>query len=254
MKIDILTLFPEMFISFINTSIIKRAIDRKIVAINAINIRDFSKDKSKKVDDHSIGGGAGLIIKLEPILDAISSVRTPESKVYLLSPKGRVYQQKMARELSECTHLILICGHYEGVDERLLNFIDGQISIGDYILTGGELGAMIIADSIIRLIDGAISKESTSDESFEKYGFLEYPQYTYPREFQGLKIPDILFSGNHSEISKWRLKQSIITTLKNRPELFDINKLTKADLKVYEELENDTEEKQAIIKASKFMK
>ena len=176
MRITILTLFPEMFNGFLDNSIVKRAISKDVVSIDVVNIRDFTKDKYGRVDSAPVGGGAGLIMKCQPIIDCINSVKTSESKVYLLSPKGEQYTQQKAHELNEnIGHLVLLCGHYEGVDERINKYIDGQISIGDYILTGGEIGAMVIADSIVRLIDGAITKESTEEETFEN-GLLEYPQ------------------------------------------------------------------------------
>lgn len=254
MKITILTLFPEFFTSFVNTSIIKRAIEKKVVEVECVNYRDFSTDKLKRVDYPPYGGGAGMIISLKPIIDCLKVVRTKESKVYLLSAKGVVFKQEMAHQMAKINHLILICGHYEGVDERILNYIDGEICIGDYILTGGEIGAMAIADSIIRLLDGTISKESTVDESFEKHNLLEYPQYAFPRDYNGDVVPDVLFSGNHQAIDNFRFKESIKKTLKNRPELLDISKFSKKEKKLYDALEDDTLEKEAIQKAHKFMK
>ena len=253
MKITILSLFKEQFDSFANTSIIKRAIDKKLVELEVINFRDFSTDRLKRVDDAPYGGGAGMIIKLQPILDCINTIKTEKSKIYLLSAKGNVYNQTIAHELSKEEHIILICGHYEGVDDRILSFIDGEICIGDYILTGGELAAMVVADSIIRLLDGAIKNESILEESFEN-GLLEYPQYTSPRNYEGHEVPDILFSGNHKAIAEYRFKQSVIKTLKVRPELLDESKFTKQEAKWFKELENNAKQDEAIKKAKKFMK
>ncbi len=254
MKITILTLFPEFFQSFTNTSIIKRAIEKGLVEVECVNYREFSTDKLKRVDYPPYGGGAGMIISLQPIVDCLNTLKTEGAKVYLLSAKGMVFKQEMAHEMAKINNLILICGHYEGVDERILNYIDGEICIGDYILTGGEIGAMAIADAIIRLLDGAINKDSTVDESFEKYNLLEYPQYAFPRDYNGDVVPDVLFSGNHQAIDNFRFKESIKKTLKNRPELLDISKFSKKEKKLYASLEDDTFEKEAIKKAHKFMK
>ena len=257
MRITILTLFPEMFNGFLDNSIVKRAISKDVVSIDIVNIRDFTKDKYGRVDSAPVGGGAGLIMKCQPIVDCINSVKTNDSKVYLLSPKGETYNQAKAHELKEnVAHLILLCGHYEGVDERINKYIDGEISIGDYILTGGEIGAMAISDSIIRLIDGAITKESTEEETFEN-GLLEYPQYTEPYDFNGDKIPDILYSGNHQAIAKWRQKQSLKLTRQYRKDLFDKYELTKQDKKLLKEFETDEApdwEIKALEKGKKFIK
>ena len=257
MRITILTLFPEMFNGFLDSSIVKRAISKDVVSIDIVNIRDFTKDKYGRVDSAPVGGGAGLIMKCQPIIDCINSVKTSESKVYLLSPKGEQYTQQKAHELKEnIGHLVLLCGHYEGVDERISKYLDGQISIGDYILTGGEIGAMAIADSIVRLIDGAIAKESTEEETFEN-GLLEYPQYTEPYDYNGDKVPDILYSGNHQAIAKWRQKQSLKITKECRKDLFDKYELTKQDKKLLKELESDETpdwELKALEKGKKFIK
>ena len=237
MKITILTLFPEMFDAFKNTSIIKRAIEKNLVEVEIINFRDYSTDKLKRVDDSPFGGGAGMIIKLQPILDCLAKIKTANSKTYLLSATGKVYNQQMAHELVKVDHLILICGHYEGVDARILNYIDGEICIGDYILTGGEIASLAIADSIIRLIDGSISKESIKEESFES-SLLEYPQYTTPRCYENYEVPEILFSGNHQEIEKWRFKQAVKKTLENRPELLNEKTFNKKQKKWYHLLHN----------------
>ncbi len=257
MKITILTLFPEMFDGFLTNSIIKRAVSKNVVEIKIINIRDYTKDKYGRVDNPPVGGGAGLIMKCQPIIDCLNAVKTPESHTILLSPRGKTYSQEKAHFYKENVQdLIILCGHYEGIDERVNKYVDEQVSIGDYILTGGEIGAMAISDSIIRLIDGAISNESTKEESFEN-GLLEYPQYTEPFDFNGDKIPDILYSGNHTAINKWRQKQSLKLTKENRPDLFEKYKLTKEDQKLLKELGNDESpdwEKKAIEKGHKFIK
>lgn len=253
MRIDILTLFPDFFEQFLKTSVIGRAIAKKIVKVNIINIRDYSQDKNKRVDDYPFGGGNGLIMKCQPIVSALNAIKTKDAKVFLLSAQGEVYKQKKAKEFTKIEHLILICGHYEGVDARILDYIDGEISIGDFILTGGEIPAMLIADSIIRLLEGSINKDSLVEESFED-NLLEYPQYSQPRNFDGKKVPDILFSGNHKAIKIWRDKQKIINTLKKRPDLFSYENLSDEMKNVYTQLDDDSIENQAIEDAKKFMK
>ena len=253
MKITILTLFKEFFDNFKNTSIIKRALEKKLVELEVVNFRDYSTDKLKRVDDAPYGGGAGMIIKLQPILDCLNAVKTKDSKVYLLSAKGAVYNQSQAHQLAKCDHVILICGHYEGVDDRILNYIDGEICVGDYILTGGEIPAMLVADSIIRLLDGVITNDSISEESFEN-NLLEYPQYTSPRVYDNYEVPDILFSGNHKAIKEWRFKQSVLKTQKVRPELILKASFSKEELKWYKDLQNNDAQDKAIAKAKKFMK
>lgn len=255
MKITILTLFPEMFDGFLTNSIIKRAIAKNVVEVKLVNIRDFTLDKYHRVDSAPIGGGAGLIMKCQPIVDSINSAKSKSSKVIMLSPRGKTYNQAKAIELSKEEDIILLCGHYEGIDERVNKYVDEQISIGDYILTGGELGSMVIADSIIRLLDGAIAEESISEESFDE-NLLEYPQYTEPYDFNGHKVPDILYSGNHQAIKKWRRKQSLKLTKENRPDLFEKVILTKQDKKLLEEddKEKASWELAAIEKGKKFIK
>ena len=220
MKISILTLFPEMFEGFVKSSIIKRAIDKDILDIEVINIRDFSTLNNNQVDDTPYGGGAGMVMRVDIVNDAIESVRTKDSKVYLMSPAGKVFNQGMAENLSKVKHLILICGHYEGIDERITNFIDGEISIGDYILTGGETASMVITDAVTRLIDGVITKESLDDESFND-NLLDYPTFTRPQEYKGLEVPEVLLSGHHENINKWRMEQRIKRTEERRPDLLD---------------------------------
>ena len=254
MKITILTLFPEMFDGFTNNSIIKRAIAKNIVEIKLVNIRDYTKDKYHRVDSAPVGGGAGLIMKCQPIVDAINDNKTKDSKVIMLSPKGSTYNQAKAKSLSKEQDIILLCGHYEGIDERVKKYVDEEISIGDYILTGGELGSMVIADSIIRLLDGSIAKESIEEETFDN-SLLEYPQYTEPYDFNGDKIPDILYSGNHQAISKWRRKQSLKITKELRPDLFNQITLSKKDIALLNEGEEKASwELAAIEKGKKFIK
>ena len=257
MKISILTLFPEFFDGFLTNSIIKRALAKEKVQIEIVNIRDFTLDKYGRVDSAPVGGGAGLIMKCQPVLDCLKSVKTKDSHVILLSPRGTTYNQARARDFAKnYEHLVIICGHYEGTDERINKYVDELISIGDYILTGGEIGAEIISDSIIRLLDGVIAPESIVDESFEN-GLLEYPQYTEPFDYEGDKIPDILYSGNHTAIDKWRKKQSLKLTKEHRPDLFNNYELSKEEKKLLNELDSDEQpkwEKDAIEKGKKFIK
>lgn len=254
MKIKILTLFPDMFAGFLSNSIIKRAISKEIIEVEIINIRDYTQDKYGRVDTPPVGGGAGLILKCQPIVDAIKNNKTDNCKTLLLTPRGKTYNQHLARKFAKNNQdLLIICGHYEGFDERIHKYVDEEISIGDYILTGGEIGAMAIADSIIRLLDGAISTESTIEESFEN-GLLEYPQYTEPYDFEGHKVPDILYSGNHTAINKWRKKKSLLITKEKRPDLFEKYRLNKEDIKLLEEEDHPKWEKSAIEKGKKFIK
>ena len=224
MTIDVLTLFPEMFTGVISSSIIKRAIDDKKVTINLHNFRDFSKDIHHKVDDTPYGGGCGMILACQPIFDCVNSLRRENSKVILLTPDGTVYNQKIAGSLSKEEHLILICGHYEGFDERIRSICDMELSIGDYVLTGGEVPAMVLIDSVTRLLDGVINKESYENDSFYQ-GLLDYPQYTKPRVYNGLEVPEVLLSGNHQKIAEFRKVQALERTRLRRPDLLkgDIN-------------------------------
>ena len=218
MKFDVLTLFPEMF-EPVKQSILGRAIEKNLIDINLINIRDFSKDKHKKVDDTPYGGGAGMVIRPDVVYDAYQSVKTEGSKLIYMSPQGNVLNQEKVVELSKEEHLILLCGHYEGIDQRVLDeIVDEEISIGDYVLTGGELPAMVVIDAVSRYVEGVISKESTSEESFSN-NLLEYPQYTRPEVFNGVKVPDVLISGHHENIRKWRKEKVLEFTRKKRPEL-----------------------------------
>lgn len=218
MIIDILTLFPESF-SYLNSSILKRAQESGILTINIIDIRTFSKDKHKKCDDYPFGGGAGMLMTPQPIYDAIKSVQKENSKIILPSPSGKTLSPSLAKELSKEEHLIFVCGHYEGIDQRIIDiFSPLEISIGDFVLTGGELSTMVIIDTLSRFVEGVISEESLAEESFSNNN-LEYPQYTRPADFMGYKVPEVLLSGNHAEIAKWRKQQSVQKTLARRPDL-----------------------------------
>ena len=233
MRISVLTLFPELFDRFFSMSIVGRSVERGIVSTDLIQIRDYSTDTHRHVDDTPFGGGAGMVMKCQPVFDALASVRTPDSHVVLLSASGKPYTQQKAHELAAESHLIFLCGHYEGMDERIASVCDEEISIGDYVLTGGELGAMVIADSVIRLLPGVIRESSISEESYEN-GLLEYPQYTQPAEYEGMRVPDVLLSGHHENIRKWRLTQSLLKTREKRPDLFAAHTLTKEERKLLE--------------------
>ena len=218
MKFDILTLFPEMFEN-LKQSIIGRAIEKNIININLINIRDFSKDKHKKVDDTPYGGGAGMVMKPDVVYSAYKSIEDKNAKVIYMSPQGKTLSQEKVEELSKEKHLVILCGHYEGIDQRVLDkIVDEEISIGDYVLTGGELPAMVLIDSVSRYVEGVLKEDSIKEESFSN-GLLEYPQYTRPEVFEGEKVPEILLSGHHENISKWRKEKSLEITKKKRPEL-----------------------------------
>lgn len=222
MKIDILTLFPEMF-EPLKSSILGRALEKELFQLNLIDIREFSLDKHKKVDDYVFGGGDGMLMTPQPLYDAIMSVKTNDSYVVYMSPKGTMLTQKKVREVANnIKHLIIVCGHYEGIDERIIELcIDEQISIGDYVLTGGELPAMVLVDSVLRYLPDVLHNDtSVVDESFSE-NLLEHPQYTRPREFMGLSVPEVLLNGNHKEIEKWKSEQKILETKKYRPDLLD---------------------------------
>ena len=220
MKFDVLTLFPEMF-QAIKQSILGRAEEKNLIQINLINIRDFSKDKHKKVDDTPYGGGAGMVMRADVVYDAYKSVQNENAKVIYLTPQGKKLDQKKVEELSKEKHLILLCGHYEGIDQRVIDkIVDEEISIGDYVLTGGELPAMVLIDSVSRYVEGVLSEGSTNEESFSQ-GLLEYPQYTRPETFEGVKVPEILLSGHHENIKKWREEKSLENTNLKRPDLLE---------------------------------
>ena len=236
MRIDILTLFPQMFQSPFSASIFQRAVDQKLVGVNLHNIMDYTHNKHHVVDDYAYGGGAGMILKPEPIFEAVESIKSEMKEeaavlpVILLTPQGRLFSQSIAQELSRNKHLVLICGRYEGVDERVREHLaTDEISIGDYVLGGGELAAMVVVDAVVRLLPGVLGSEASLLDDSHVSGLLEYPQYTRPPVFRGWSVPEVLLSGNHAQISKWRREQAILRTLKRRPELLD-----RADLRAEE--------------------
>lgn len=232
MKISILTLFPEMFNIF-NESIIGRAREKELVKLECLNIRDYTKNKHKKVDDYPYGGGAGMVMTPQPVVDTIRACKeNNKGKVIFLGPKGRTFNQDLAKELAKEKELIFLCGHYEGIDERIFKHVDMEVSLGDFVLTGGEMAAIPIIDSVLRLVPGVLGKqESFEDESYSD-GLLEYPQYTRPEEFEGDRVPDVLLSGHHENIRKWRRKQSLLITKERRKDLYNKINLTKEDEKI----------------------
>ena len=241
MKFDVLTLFPEMF-EPLKQSIIKRAVEKNLIDINLINIRDFSEDKHNKVDDTPYGGGAGMLMKPDVVDRAYNSIKSENAKVIYLTPQGKTLNQRIVRDLSKQEHLILLCGHYEGIDQRVLDkIVDEEISIGDYVLTGGELPAMVLIDSVSRYVDGVLSDESTDEESFSN-GLLEYPQYTRPEVFNDVKVPDVLISGHHENIRKWRRERSLENTFKKRPEMLENIELTEKEKVYIEKLKKEVQE------------
>ena len=243
MRIDILSVVPELLESPLNHSIIKRAKEKGIVEIHIHNIRDWSKDKHRKVDDYSFGGDAGLVMAVQPIFDCIESVaaEAPEKpRCIVMSPRGRVLTPALAKELASEKRLLFLAGHYEGIDERVSELIDDEISIGDYVLTGGELPAMVVIDCVSRFIPGVLgSSESTEEESFSDWGLLEYPQYTRPANFRGREVPPVLLNGNHAEILRWRRQEALKKTKQMRPDLLERANLTAADKKYLQSLENE---------------
>ncbi len=247
MQFDVLTLFPEMF-SILNESIIGRAKEKGLINVNLINIRDFSKNKHKKVDDTPYGGGAGMVIQPDVVYDAYKSViknneKSGKNRVIYMSPQGKKLDQQKVEELSKQEHLILLCGHYEGIDQRVLDaIVDEEISIGDYVLTGGELPAMVLIDSVSRYVEGVLKDDSTTEESFSQ-GLLEYPQYTRPEIFENKQVPEVLRSGNHQMIAKWRREQSLKRTLEKRPDLLDEVNLSDEDKMILEKIKNDVPNK-----------
>ncbi len=253
MQFDVLTLFPEMF-DILNESIIGRAKEKGLINVNLINIRDFSKNKHKKVDDTPYGGGAGMVIQPDVVYDAYKSViknndksgldeKSKKTRVIYMSPQGKKLDQQKVEELSKQEHLILLCGHYEGIDQRVLDtIVDEEISIGDYVLTGGELPAMVLIDSVSRYVEGVLKDGSTTEESFSQ-GLLEYPQYTRPEIFEEQQVPEVLLSGNHQMIDKWRREQSLKRTLEKRPDLLEKVDLSDEDKKILEKIKNDVPNK-----------
>ena len=238
MHIDILTLFPQMFQGIFDSGIIKRAIDQKLVSLGVHNIRDYTHDKHHTADDYPYGGGAGMVLKPEPIFEAVESIeRKADVPVILLSPQGRLFSQQVAQELSRYSHLILICGHYEGVDERVREHLaTDEISIGDYVLSGGELAAMVVIDAVFRLVPGVLGSEASPLDDSHVAGLLEYPQYTRPDTYRGWSVPEVLLSGNHAQIDNWRREQAIRRTYKHRPELLDKAELSSDEKRLVERL------------------
>jgi tRNA (guanine37-N1)-methyltransferase len=237
MIIDIITIFPEFFTAFLETSIIKRAIEDDLVEINCHQLRDYSKRKHQKIDDTPYGGGAGMLMQFPPFYEAIKKLRKEDSYVIMLSPQGKLFTQSKAKSLADKNHIILLCGHYEGIDARVEEFIDEEISIGDYVLTGGEIPAMILSDAIVRLIPNVITQESYEEDSLQK-GWLKYPQYTKPDSYQGYDVPEILKSGHHKNIEDWRKKESIKKTFEKRSDLIDQIKLTDDEKNILDELKS----------------
>ncbi len=244
MKIDILSLFPEMFYGFMNTSIMKRAIEKNIVEINIHDFREFATNKHKKVDDYPYGGGQGMVLMCQPVVDCIQTLRKPNSVVMLMCPTGKTFNQTIANECATIEHLIIVCGHYEGYDERIRDYCDMEISIGDYVLTGGELGSMVVTDAITRLLEGTINTKSHEEDSFSN-GLLEFPQYTRPLVYDNKQVPDVLLSGHHENIRKWRQYHSIKKTYCRRPELLETRMMSEEEANLYQhikkEFENETD-------------
>jgi tRNA (guanine37-N1)-methyltransferase len=238
MRIDVLTLFPEMFQGIFDLSIMKRAIEQKLVSIGVHNIRDYTHDKHHTVDDYPYGGGAGMVLKPEPIFEAVEAIDKKEgTSIILLSPQGRLFTQEVARELAQHSQLLLICGRYEGVDERVREHLaSDEISIGDYVLSGGELAAMVIMESVFRLVPGVLGSEESPLEDSHVGGLLEYPHYTRPPQYRGWTVPEVLLSGNHAQIDRWRREQSIRRTLSQRPELLARAELSSEEERLLERL------------------
>ena len=242
MRITVLTLFPEFFDSFKATSIIARGLENTEIEFETIDFRAYTLDKHNHVDDTPSGGGAGMLLMVQPIADALKAIRTENSFVVMLTPQGQPFNQSMAKSYATYDHLILLCGHYEGFDERVRSLVDAEVSIGDFVLTGGEIGAMVIADAVFRLCSGVIKQASHEDDSFEN-GFLEYPQYTRPTIYEGLAIPEVLLSGHHENIRKWRLKESIRKTYLRRPDLLQGKELNKEESRYLKEVIEECEKK-----------
>jgi len=231
MQIDLLTLFPEFFVSPLSQSMLKRAQDQGALRVRVLNLRDYTPDRHQVADDRPFGGGPGMVMKIEPLVAAIRAVRgeDPATRVFLLSPAGEVFHQDRARELAQLSHLLLICGHYEGVDDRLSYYIDGMLSVGDYILTGGEIPALAVLDALARLLPGVLGGEGATEEESFQTGLLEYPQYTRPRVFEGREVPAVLLEGDHGKIARWRRQEALRRTLARRPDLLAKTVLSKED-------------------------
>lgn len=238
MKISVLTMFPEFFSSFLSMPLVRRAVAKGKAEIEITDIKGYAEGSFRRIDDSPFGGGNGMIMRCQPVVDALEDVKTSCSKSFLLSPKGSVLTQKKVREISKEEHIILVCGHYEGVDARTEKYIDEQISVGDYVLSGGEAAAVVVIDSVVRLLDGVLRDKSADDESHEN-GLLEYPQYTRPAEYRGERVPDVLLSGNQKKIDEWRLKESLLLTKKYRPDMFSAHTLTPHEEEILKQSENE---------------
>lgn len=241
MKISIISLFPDMFEGFINTSIIKKAILKEHVEVNIVDMRSFTLDKHNRVDDEPYGGGAGLVLMCQPVIDAIKATRTENSKVIMMTPQGIQFKQSVAYDLAQEDHLIFVCGHYEGFDERIRQHVDLEVSLGDYVLTGGELAAMVISDAVIRLVNGVITSDSHEDDSFSN-GLLEYPHYTRPFDYEGDEVPAVLISGHHDNVRKFRLEESLRRTFNKRPDLLKDRVFTKEELVMINKIRSEAQE------------
>lgn len=248
MKITVLTIFPESFESFLKTPVVARAIDKGLVTVDLVDIKDFAHGSFRHIDDSPFGGGAGMVMRCQPVLDALAHVKAQDPcgdvRAVAMTPAGKAYDQQTARRFAELQHLVLLCGHYEGVDARVFGSIDEEVSMGDYILTGGELPAMTVIDSVVRLLPGALRGASTEEESFED-GLLEYPQYTQPREYDGMSVPDVLLSGDHERIRRYRRREALRLTKERRPDLLETyianGKLTEEEAALLKELEEEAE-------------
>ncbi len=237
MIFDILTIFPGMFVSPLGESLMKKALDKGLLQVRVRNLRDFTEDKHRMTDDYPYGGGVGMVMKVEPLIRALDAVKgeNPEAKAVLLTPQGERFDHRMAREMIGHKHWILVCGRYEGLDERVRSAVDREISIGDYILTGGELPALVVIDAVARHIPGFLGDEQSAAEDSFANGLLEYPQYTRPPEFRGMAVPEVLLSGDHAKIARWRRKESLRRTARKRPDLLKQVDLTREDLEILEE-------------------
>jgi tRNA (guanine37-N1)-methyltransferase len=240
LEIDVLSLFPPMVEGPLRESIPARILDRGLATVRVRDLREWGIGRHRTVDDYTYGGGAGMVLRPEPVAAALAAIRRPDSIVILLDPAGDVFRQAVAHELAEASHLVFLCPRYEGVDERIRTMVDRELSIGDYVLTGGELGALVIIDAVLRLLPGAIDEASTTEESFAA-GLLEYPQYTRPAEFKGLTVPSVLVSGHHEQVRKWRLKESLRRTQERRPELLDGRILSKDEARAMAELRTEAD-------------